>query len=305
VAQKACHAFASTTQVGLIQALAIKMEITVPDQKEPLATATASVVLVGELIKAAGNDPTVKEAAGHLGKAALTLSKTINNALLPLAAVNFAFEKARIYFESKFQEDLSGKASAIPEEFLQEPKASVAGPALQALAFTHEEDSLRNMFLGLLATAMDSRKAESAHPAFIEIIKQLDSVEAPLLVKILKSKTTVELAVVEKKVPGGKQTLLRHLVNMHNVETGEAVRVSRFPAMVDNWARLGLVEISYSSWLTTEGAYSWVGTRPEYVEFEEAHNSQDSSVTFTKGFMRLTDLGKEFASAVGSELLDG
>ena len=275
------------------------------EKKEPLAAATASVVLVGELIKVAGNDPAVKEAAGNLGKAAVTLSRTINNALLPLAAANFAIEKARVYFQSKFQNDLAEKAAAIPEEFLQEPKGSVAGPALQALAFTHDEPALRNMFLGLLATAMDARHAESAHPAFVEIIKQLDSVEAPLLVRMLQSRNTVEVATVEKVVPGGKQTLLRHLVNMHDVETGAAVRQLRFPAMMDNWARLGLVEVSYTGWLTAEGSYSWVEKRQEYVELQELHTSADSSVSFQKGFARLTDLGKEFANAIGSDSLDG
>jgi len=70
--------------------------------------------LLGEIIKVSGDNPDVKEAGNNLGKTALTITKTINNALLPLAAVNFAFEKARKYFSEEFQQDLSKKASAIP-----------------------------------------------------------------------------------------------------------------------------------------------------------------------------------------------
>ena len=269
------------------------------EKEEPLASAQASVVLVGELMKAAGNDPHVKEAAGNLGKAAVTLSRTINNALLPLAAVNFAFDKARAYFEGRFQADVAERAADIPPENLQEPKASVAGPALQALAFTHEEEPLRNMFLGLLSTAMDSRKAESAHPAFVEIIKQLDSIEARHLVKILKSKSYVAIASVERAAIGeGQESLARHLVNLRNTETQEPILLPRFPAMLENWARLGLVEIHYDAWLTREHAYDWVENRPEFLELKRLHHTEERPVSFSKGYVRVTHLGEEFAKAV-------
>ena len=112
---------------------------------DPLKTAKDGVAVIGEIIRAAGDNPAVKEAGENLGKTALTITKTINNALLPLAAVNFAFDKAKKYFAEKFQDDISAKASQIPVENLVEPKASIAGPALQGLAFTHEEPSLKDM----------------------------------------------------------------------------------------------------------------------------------------------------------------
>lgn len=55
-------------------------------EDESLRTAKAGVSIVTEIIKAAGEHPNVKEAAGNLGQTAVTLTKTINNALLPLAA---------------------------------------------------------------------------------------------------------------------------------------------------------------------------------------------------------------------------
>jgi len=58
------------------------------------------------------------------------------------------------------------KAAGIPPEHVVEPKASIAGPALQALAFSHEEPDLREMYLNLLRASMDARTAKVAHPAF-------------------------------------------------------------------------------------------------------------------------------------------
>ena len=103
---------------------------------DSIKTPTSGVALVGEIIKAAGDNPNVKAAGQNLGQTALTITKTINNALLPLAAVNFAFDKARVYFAEKFQHDISQKATTIPQEQLVEPNASIAGPALQGRLHT-------------------------------------------------------------------------------------------------------------------------------------------------------------------------
>ena len=270
-------------------------------KQDPLESARIGTVLVGELIKAAGSDPRAKEAAGNLGSAAVTITRAINNVLLPLAAVNFAFEKARFYFEGKFQQDLANSTAEIPAENLQEPKASVAGPALQALAFTHEEESLRKMFLGLLTTAMDSRVADSAHPAFVEIIKQLDSQEAPFLLEILKSQSYSPIVMVKKAAPNGHTVLFHHLVNLRDPQTGKAKTNPRFPAMLDNWARLGLVKINYDGWLTLEESYSWVESRPDYLELKGLHESSETPISFDKGYVSVTDLGKEFARAINTQ----
>lgn len=124
---------------------------------DPIKSAKDSLSLVTEIIKAAGDNPQVKQAASNLGLTAVTLTKTINNVLVPLAAINFAFDKARLYFSGKFQDEMAAKAATIPQEHLIEPKASVAGPSLQGLAFTHEEPNLKEMYLNLLTTAMDGR----------------------------------------------------------------------------------------------------------------------------------------------------
>ena len=128
--------------------------------EENIKNARDNIALIGEVMKAAGDNPHVKEAGWELGKTALTLTKAINSVLLPVAAVNFAFDKARIYFTERFPADMAQKAASIPPEAVVEPKASVAGPALQGLAFCHEEEDLKEMYLNLLASAMDDRVAK-------------------------------------------------------------------------------------------------------------------------------------------------
>ncbi|HEV8398139.1 MAG TPA: DUF4393 domain-containing protein [Vicinamibacterales bacterium] len=170
---------------------------------DPIKAAQGTISVVGEVIKLAGESPEVRAAGGELGKTALTITKAINNALLPLAAVNVAFDKARNYFSERFEKELTTKVAEIPADDLIEPKASVAGPALQGLAFSHEEPDLKNLYLNLLATAMDARVAAGVHPTFVEIIRQLTAEEASLLRTVLRERGTIAAAEVRVAVAGG------------------------------------------------------------------------------------------------------
>lgn len=270
-----------------------------PDE-DPIKMAKDGVSLVAEVIKAAGDNPQVKEAASNLGQTAVTLTKTINNVLVPLAAINFAFDKARAYFSGQFQQEIAAKAEAIPPEHIVEPKASIAGPTLQGLAFTHEEPNLKEMYLNLLATSMDGRAASVAHPAFVEIIKQLDSEDARLVRGALQSPTAIPIVQIHRKLKnGGYNLLVQHLLDLKDTTTGAPVEDPQIPAMIDNWIRLGLAEVMYDKHLNDPANYSWVDQRPEFIRLRQEPQTDESKVEYQKGILHRTELGKRFAQAVG------
>jgi hypothetical protein len=266
-----------------------------------LKTAREGMAVLGEVIKAAGDNPDVKAAGKELGKTALTITKTINNALLPLAAVNFAFEKARAYFAEKFQGDLAAKAGSIPADQVVEPKASIAGPALQGLAFAHEEPNLKEMYLSLLASAMDGRVAASAHPAFVEIIRQMDSEEASLIRGCLQTPNGIPIAEIRlmESASGNWGVLYRHLLNLHDSTTKLPTENPRLPAFVDNWVRLGLAEVDYTKYVATEKTYDWVEQRPEFQKLKAERETETHKVQFQRGIIVRTSLGEQFAATVG------
>lgn len=69
-----------------------------------------------------------------------------------------------------FEDDLKEKIKDIPEENIQIPPTMIAGPTLEALRYTYDEDVLREMYENLLASSMDNRIAIQAHPAFVDAI---------------------------------------------------------------------------------------------------------------------------------------
>jgi hypothetical protein len=270
---------------------------------DPISVAKGTLEVADVLMKTAGDSPEVKEAGKNLGQAAVTLTKTINNALLPLAALNYGIEKARTYFAARFQSEMAEKAASIPPEEIVEPKSSIAGPALQGLAFTHEEPDLKAMYLSLLATAMDKRVRRDAHPAFVELIKQIDAIEVALLRPILTTPALlaiVEIQLVEADAGPNTFSLLRtHYMRLSDPTTGDDVELDEFPAMVDNWIRLGLVEVTYSRWLTQDPPYAWVEKRKRYQQLKEFHSSLGNSIKFQRGIISRTSFGAQFARAVG------
>lgn len=66
--------------------------------------------------------------------------------------VLYPVKKANLTFRYKleaFEDDLKAKISDIPDENLQPPPISVAGPALEALRYTYDEAELREMYFSL------------------------------------------------------------------------------------------------------------------------------------------------------------
>ncbi len=69
---------------------------------------------------------------------------------------------------------------------LQEVSPQLSGPVLEGLRFLEDDSLLAEMFINILARALDRETASTAHPAFVEILKQLSPDEALILYKIKK-----------------------------------------------------------------------------------------------------------------------
>jgi hypothetical protein len=262
--------------------------------------AKTGIEIVGNVIRMAGDDPNVKQSASELSKTALTLTKAINNALLPLAALNFAVEKAKIYFTERFEKDLKQKADKISTNNLIEPKASIAGPALQGLSFAHEEPLLRDLFLELLAGSMDKEREHFVHPAFVEILKQIESEEARLIKSILAINILPIAAITRMHKNNGSMIVVkRHILNITNQNTNMPAQILNLPAMIDNWVRLGLVTVDYDKKITDTKHYDWLVHRPEISEVPLESADSEFKIEWQMGIIFPTEFGIQFAKAIG------
>lgn len=119
----------------------------------------------------------IQPAAQEVGKALQTVAKTVHIALAPVSVLVWGYDQIKDFVSTKVTDRLKN----VPPENIITPKPNVAGPTLEALRYTGHEPSLSELYANLLAASMDKSTAQGAHPAFVEIIKQLTPDEAKVL----------------------------------------------------------------------------------------------------------------------------
>jgi len=235
----------------------------------------------------------LQPAAKEIGKGLETVAKTIHIALAPIAALVWGYGQIREFVTTRVAE----KLKAIPQERIKTPSPTVAGPALEALRYTGHEENLRELYANLLATSIDSETAASAHPAFVDIIKNMAPDEAKIM-RFFATRTpypVVDLKITFKE--GGGFKILHRNVSLIGVDAG--CDHPQFGAnYLDNLSRLGLIEVPFGYQLKDSKAYEPVETNPDVLKLKEQFKDHEK-VTFEidRKKVDVTDLGKQFITA--------
>jgi hypothetical protein len=138
--------------------------------------------------------------------------------------------------------ELGERGLAIPADRRRTPKN--AGLALKALAgFVRGDRDVRDGYLSLLTASMDRIVADDVHPAFVDLLGQIDGDELRLLAWLGKEDGPFPLLSLSSRLRhgGGSRMELRQF-SLLGVQAG-CDNHDRTPAYLDNLARLGLVEI--------------------------------------------------------------
>ncbi|SPP31211.1 hypothetical protein ARAF_0324 [Arsenophonus endosymbiont of Aleurodicus floccissimus] len=155
----------------------------------------------------------------------------------------WGYDQIREFTATKVAEKLKDIA---PENIVT-PHPNVAGPAIEALRYTGHEESLSEMYASLLATAMNKDTIQKAHPAFVDIIKQLTPDEAKIVRGFAKDESINPLISVlatsrpDKNIYDGYSIILKNFSQIG--ERAGCDYVQLIPAYLDNLVRMGLCEI--------------------------------------------------------------
>ncbi len=232
-------------------------------------------------------------AAREIGKALGTLAKTVNMALAPVGALVWGYEQLQGFISGKVADRLKN----VPHEDIITPKPNVAGPAMDALRYIGHEDSLSDMYANLLASAMDRSTSQGAHPAFVEVIRQLTPDEAKLF-GLFSSQSTFPLITVKQQREGSYATRellvnFSHLSKLCSIEFPSLV-----PVYLDNFCRLGLLSIPDGQSLSAEGAYDALESDPAILDLKaKIESSPDMKIKISQGIVKTTEFGRQFVNA--------
>lgn len=234
--------------------------------------------------------PAVKE----IGTGLQTVAKTIHIVLAPVSALVWGYDQIKDFVATKVAEKLRN----VPTENIATPKPNVAGQALEALKYTGHEETLRDMYANLLASSMDTRTANGAHPAFVEIIRQLTPDEARII-RLFTVDRAFPLVTVrwDYKEPTDKQSGGKDVLTNFSILGWEAG--CDFPDLtltyLDNLCRLGLTDIPVFYEFTKPGVYDTLEQHPKVQEAKAAIEKNEAlTASVVRGGLRITELGKQF-----------
>lgn len=240
----------------------------------------------------------LQPAAKELGVALQTIAKTVNLALAPVSAMVWGYEKIKDFAATRLAEKLKD----VPEGKITTPDATIAGPALEALKYTGHKEELRDMYASLIATAMDADNLLKAHPAFVEIIKQLSPDEAKIVAYMningsQQPKVDVRAAKDATKATGRWAAMHYSLIAVD----AQCQRPQLTAAYLVNLQRLGLVELR-EDYIINAGEdgvdpYNAILAHPEILHLEKLIQAEGRFVDIKKGAVFITPLGFQFCDA--------
>lgn len=245
---------------------------------------------VVELAKVILESETTKPAAQELGKALTTVGKLVNVALEPVSGLVWGYEKIKDFVNNK----VAQKLQDVPSEEITTPPPNVAGPLLEALRYTGHDENLRELYANLLATSMQASEAKKAHPAFVEIIKQLTPDEAKIVQTIANNKIQPLIECV-REIEGGSGSLRVFPKFSLIGYKSNCTYPEQTPEYLDNLARLGLIEIDLVSFYTAPGIYDELENHQFILELKASIESNPRlKFKIMRGLFKLTDLGEQF-----------
>lgn len=234
----------------------------------------------------------IQPSSQEIGKSLATVTKTINIALAPISALVWGFEKIKDYVIERVSEKLQNKS----EEKIITPDPAIVGPSLEALRYAGNDVNLRELYASLIATSMDADKVKTAHPGFVEIIKNLSSDEALLMNFFNKNDRWALLDV--KMTIKNKEGEYDAYRNVSLIGVKSKIKNTELTSnYIDNLCRLGLMEIPSGRQLMDEKLYDEIKELDIIKILLQKLQEQEGKIVYINKHTSMTDFGKQFCSA--------
>ena len=241
----------------------------------------------------------VQPSARQVGKSLETISKTVNIALAPVKAMVWGYEKIEAFITQRISE----KLKSIPEEDIITPPPHVAVPAIEALRYTGHDQYLRELYASLLATSMNATAVHKAHPGYVDIIKNITSDEARMLLGFMLYQVFPLIDILSYEKNSINYVIaspdFSH-INKHAFQN----RPELTPTYLNNLCRLGLIEIPANQSLSATEKYELLETDEEVKKIKDMiEKNGDRTIGFTRKLARPTAFGWMFIRNVVYEAI--
>ncbi|MCQ2588570.1 MAG: DUF4393 domain-containing protein [Treponema sp.] len=248
-------------------------------------------------------ETTVEKTAGAAYE---DLAKPTMNALgtvasLPIRSIRVLCRKWEKWIVSgeenlkKTDELIQKKLEMIPDNLISEPEPYIAIPTLQQLTYCIDNKFLREMYANLLVQSIKKDSKENAHPAFVEIIKQLTPFEARFLFESDMSNIYVPLIDVdeteriEESDSFSRHNLVRNVcIPLFNCD------IDKVPLCIENLERLKIIEILDSCALGEDAEYEKIESLDFIQDLIKVQKAKNTTIVYCRKVYTFTTFGKLF-----------
>lgn len=164
--------------------------------------------------------------------------------------------------------------------------------SIERLHYLEDEPNLAELFEELLVSTIDSSQKKTNHPAYVEVLKQINNQEAKNLKLIFQDHNT-QLAIVNINLVVDKNG---GYINFYQYLLCPPYTSSITRKELENWERLKLIDIRMDVHLTDDSEYKYA--EDEITEVNKTL-TEPKKYELQKGILSFTDFGKNFAKAVG------
>ncbi|MFT6987211.1 MAG: hypothetical protein ACJAT7_003065 [Psychromonas sp.] len=224
------------------------------------------------------------------GKALTTIGQAVNTVLLPVHGMIWGGDKIKNWLNER----IAKKLELVPIGNVISPNPHIAGPAIEALRFTAQEEDLREMFASLLANSINSETSGNVHPAFVDIIKSMNKNDA-ITLRELASESAI--AIIDIGIINSKNSSINYVARnvslLGKSENSDQLWCSI--RSIENIERMGLCTVIKSAALSDENLYIKIEEDEVIKEIIEHHSVNKSfSPRIDKGALEITQFGKMF-----------
>ena len=152
----------------------------------------------------------LKPSMQETGKTISILPRVVKNALakVEMWCIN------REFMVKEFELELQKKLESKKEENIVDADPSIFVPSAQAISYTWDKEEIRQLYLNLMASDMDKTTKYNIHPSFVELIKQMDSVDVKIFTKLYQRSIYPVYSLSKKEDnSSGETTILDYLLS--------------------------------------------------------------------------------------------
>lgn len=172
--------------------------------------------------------------------------RSVKALLAPIRGFLWGWEQIEQFIESAVQKRLEGR----PQEKLKSPDPEIAVPLIQSLSYTAQNDTLREMYVALLANSMDKDKESIVHPSYVDIIKKMNRLDALLFERLSQTSSYQKIVNPRISIKDTSDFFSHALPEWYLGWTIEGYSEMDVSASIVRLSKFGIIELMFDRTIT-------------------------------------------------------